>query len=139
MTDCNFTDPIITEVTVHKSSRLETAFTQALREVVLRVPGARGAVFLDCEGEAIDEFAQMPTTEIRILGAHLGILVALVREHASFLGEPLELCIEAERAIMLVLAVERRYLVVLEASAESPLGMMRRELSKAVDSLRVQM
>jgi predicted regulator of Ras-like GTPase activity (Roadblock/LC7/MglB family) len=138
----SFFDPVITEVSLRSGSsgtRMETAFTEALRDVVVRVPGARGAVFLDCEGEAVDEFAQMPTTEIRILGAHLGILLALVREHAPFVGEPLELCIEAERAIMLVLSIDKRYLVVLEAAPDAPLGLMRRELAKAVESLREQM
>ena len=120
-------------------SRLDTAFTEALRGVVARVPGARGAVFLDGDGEAVDEFAEVPTTEIRILGAHLGILVALVKENAGKLGEPQELVIEAERATLLVMVLEDRYLVALEAGPTAQLGVMRRELGRAADALRREM
>ncbi len=120
-------------------ARLDTAFTVALREVVARVPGARGAVFLDGDGEAVDEFAEVPTTEIRILGAHLGILVSLVKEHAGQLGEPLELVIETDRATLLVLVLDDRYLVALEAGPEAQLGVMRRELERAATALRREM
>ena len=120
-------------------SRLDTAFTEALRQVVARVPGARGAVFLDGEGEAVDEFADVPTTEIRILGAHLGILVSLVKEHAAVLGEPQELVIEADRATLLVLVLDDRYVVALEAGPDAQLGVMRRELGRAAASLRREM
>ena len=97
-------------------SRMDTAFTAALREVVARVPGARGAVFLDGEGEAVDEFAEVTTSEIRILGAHLGILLALLKERGTLWGAPRELCIEASRATFLVLSIDNRYLVALEAA-----------------------
>ena len=120
-------------------SRLDTAFTVALREVVANVPGARGAVFLDGEGEAVDEFAEVPTTEIRILGAHLGILVAIIKEQAGTLGEPRELVIEAERATLLVMVLDDRYLVALEAGPDAQLGVMRRELSRAAETLRREM
>ena len=134
----NFTDSMTTDVSEPARGRLDTAFTETLREVVARVPGARGAIFVDSEGEAVDEFAQMPTTEIRLLGAHLGILIALVRERAAFMGEPTELCIEAERAIMLVCSIGPSYLIALEAEPQAPLGIMRREMQRAVESLRVQ-
>ncbi|MEO6955018.1 MAG: roadblock/LC7 domain-containing protein [Polyangia bacterium] len=120
-------------------SRLDTAFTEALRQVVARVPGARGAVFLDGEGEAVDEFAEVSTTEIRILGAHLGILIAIIKEHAGKLGDPQELVIETERAILLVLVLDDRYMVALEAGPTAQLGVMRRELGRAADALRREM
>ena len=120
-------------------SRLDTAFTGPLRDAVSRVPGARGAVFLDGEGEAVDEFAEVPTMEIRILGAHLGILVALFKEHAAVLGEPRELVLETERATLVVLALDQRYVVALEASPETSLGLLRRELAAAVERIRAEM
>jgi len=130
-------DPVLSAY--RERSRLETAFTGPLRDAVARVPGARGAVFLDGEGEAVDEVAQIPTMEIRILGAHLGILVALFKEHAAILGAPQELVLETERATLVVRAIDERYIVALEAGPEASLGLLRRELAAAVDRIRAEL
>ncbi len=126
-------------VDVTRRRRLPTAFTAALREVVARVPGARGAVFLDFEGEAVDEFADVPTMEIHLVGAHLGIILALVREQSGRIGAPVEMIIEAARATLLIRAIDSRYLVVLDAAPDAQVGLMSRELGRAVDELRAQM
>jgi predicted regulator of Ras-like GTPase activity (Roadblock/LC7/MglB family) len=139
VTDFDANDGDDTVVSVRSRTRLPTAFTVALREVVARVPGARGAVFLDFEGEAVDEFADVPTMEIHLVGAHLGIILALIREQTPRLGAPEEVIIEAERATLLIRAIDSRYLVVLDAEPEAQIGRMSRELRRAVEALRAQM
>lgn len=121
------------------SARLPTAFTAMLEAAVGRVPGARGAVFLDAEGESVDEFTESTRTSIRLVGAHLGVLLQLARERDALWGKPVELLVEAERATILVLALDERYLVVLEADPGASVGLMRRELMKAAEQLRSEM
>jgi predicted regulator of Ras-like GTPase activity (Roadblock/LC7/MglB family) len=122
------------------ATKLPTAFTEVLRGAVARVPGARGAIFLDVEGEAVDEFTESSRTGIQLVGAHLGVVLMLARERlASRVGEPCEVLIETKRAIVLVLAIDERYLAVLEADAGSSVGLMRRELGRAVQALREEM
>jgi predicted regulator of Ras-like GTPase activity (Roadblock/LC7/MglB family) len=122
------------------ATKLPTAFTEMLRGAVDRVPGARGAVFLDVEGEAVDEFTESSRTGIQLVGAHLGVVLMLARERlATRLGEPREVLIEAQHAIILVLSIDDRYLAVLEADADSSVGLMRRELGRAVRALQEEM
>ena len=118
---------------------LPTAFTSVLKDAVERVPGARAAIFLDWEGEAIDEYTEASRTGIRLIGAHLGVLFTLARERGASWGEPSELIIETERAVVVVQAIQDQYLVVLEAGPEVSLGLLRRELARATAALRAEM
>jgi len=118
---------------------LPTAFTSVLKDAVERVPGARAAIFLDWEGEAIDEYTEASRTGIRLIGAHLGVLFTLARERGASWGDPSELIIETERAVVVVQAIQDQYLVVLEAGPEVSLGLLRRELARATAALRAEM
>lgn len=117
---------------------LPTAFTAILKQAVERVPGARAAIFLDWEGEAIDEYTEASRTGIRLVGAHVGVLFSLARERGASWGAPAELIIETERAVVVVQAIADQYLVVLEAAPEASLGLLRRELARATDALRAE-
>ena len=130
------TRPFITQ---SRAQRLPTAFSVPLRELFDRVPGARGTIFLDYDGEAIDDFAYGPTVEIQLVGAHLGIILSLVREQTQRLGAPTEVFIETEQAKLAIRAVDDKYLVVLEAGADSQLAVMSRELERTVLALRSEM
>jgi predicted regulator of Ras-like GTPase activity (Roadblock/LC7/MglB family) len=121
------------------AGKLPTAFTAVLQAAVARVPGGRGAVFLDTEGESVDEFTETSRTGIQLVGAHLGVVLSLVRERLRSWGRPDEILIETEHAIILVAAVDDRYLAVLEADAQAPIGLMRRELARAIEALRAEM
>ncbi|BBA69659.1 roadblock/LC7 domain-containing protein [Geobacter sulfurreducens] len=51
-------------------------FKRILTELVDAVPGATGAILADWEGEAVEQHALMDDYEIKIIGAHKGILLA---------------------------------------------------------------
>jgi predicted regulator of Ras-like GTPase activity (Roadblock/LC7/MglB family) len=121
------------------ATRLPTAFSNVLRGVVERVPGARGAIFLDSEGESIDEFSENTVTGVRLVGAHVGIVLGLARDRQNLIGRPEEIIVETANAILIAQAIDERYLVVLEASHDAPLGLMRHALSLAAASLRAQL
>lgn len=54
---------------------MASAFAEILAELVGQVPGAIGAVFLDYEGEAVDQFSHIPLMDILLAGAHWGIIL----------------------------------------------------------------
>ncbi len=118
------------------AARLPTAFSDALRAVVAAAPGARAAVFLDLEGEAIDQFVARGTVDVRLVGAHLGVIVSLARDRAAAFGRTEEVVVEAARGTLVALAVDERYLVALEAAPDAPLGLLRRELYRTRAALR---
>jgi len=59
---------------------MSSAFAEILAELVGQIPGALGAVFLDWEGEAVDQFSHIPLFDILLAGAHWGIVLRLVQE-----------------------------------------------------------
>jgi len=59
---------------------MSSAFAEILAELVGQVPGALGAIFLDWEGEAVDQFSHIPLFDILLAGAHWGIVLRQVEE-----------------------------------------------------------
>lgn len=62
-------------------------FKEILKEAVKGLPGAVGAVFVDWEGESVDWFFPGSDYDIRLLGAHQGILLNLVNEAVRSAGQ----------------------------------------------------
>jgi len=56
-------------------------FKTILRELVLTVPGATGAILTDWEGEAVEHYTLSGDDyDIKILGAHQNIILNRIRE-----------------------------------------------------------
>jgi predicted regulator of Ras-like GTPase activity (Roadblock/LC7/MglB family) len=59
---------------------MTSAFAEILAELVGQIPGAVGAVFLDWDGEAVDQFSHIPLMDILLVGAHWGLVLRLVQD-----------------------------------------------------------
>jgi predicted regulator of Ras-like GTPase activity (Roadblock/LC7/MglB family) len=112
-------------------------FGLILQAMVERIPGAIGAIFADWEGEAIDQFAHLPAIEIKLIGAHWGVVLQQVAErlHKIGAGPVAELVVDCQEAVILVVPVTERYFVVLEASRAVHLGTARREVERSAHTL----
>lgn len=99
-------------------------FKQQLKEMLDRVPGALGAIIADWEGEAVDQVARMDDYDIKILGAHKGIILTRLREALGRIdgGELEEILIRSEQNHTLVAPVTEDYFLVLTLSPEASLG-----------------
>lgn len=118
-----------------------SAFAEILKRVVDRVPGAVGAVFADGEGEAVDHFADVPPLDIRLIGAHWGVVLLQASQSFQRLGagDVDELWVEGEHALVIIRRVTEQYYVVLTARRGVHLATARRELERGVRSLRGEM
>ncbi|GFE57847.1 roadblock/LC7 domain-containing protein [Geobacter sp. AOG1] len=66
-------------------------FKTILRELVETVPGASGAILADWEGEAVEQYCHYDDFELKVLGAHKGILLNHFKElHAGLSTGDLE-------------------------------------------------
>ncbi len=50
------------------------AFKRILGKLIDAVPGSCGALLADWEGEAVDQVARMDDYELKVIGAHKGII-----------------------------------------------------------------
>jgi predicted regulator of Ras-like GTPase activity (Roadblock/LC7/MglB family) len=119
----------------------QSPFGLILRSMVERIPGAIGAIFADWEGEAIDQFAHVPAIEIKLIGAHWGVVLQQVAERLRKVGAGSisELLVDCRDAVVLIVPVTDRYFVVLEASRTVHLGTARREVERSARTLLGEM
>ena len=99
-------------------------FSTILEEIVVALPGALGAIFLDWEGETIDGYSHMGNTNLRIVGAQWGIIFyqthELLKKHGHDTPSLITLCFEDQQVILR--RVTENYLVLMALERDANLG-----------------
>ena len=114
------------------------SFKVLLNELVSQVPGALGAIIADWEGEAVDQSGCMDDYELKVIGAHKGIILQNLRDVVKRLGEDQlhELVITTEQAQTLVLPVTNDYFLVLTLERSAMLGRALFEARRCILALQ---
>lgn len=119
---------------------MSSPFGAILSDLVHAIPRARGAVFVDWEGEAVDQFSS-GEHDLRLLGAHWSI--AYHQARSAFdklgLGAPEELVLRFQEEQILVRRVTDEYLVLLVIPREESLGRALHLLRRSEQLLRSEM
>src|SRR5512145_2475000 len=91
------------------------SFKALLGQLVASVPGAQGAILADWEGEAVDQVGLMNDYDLKIMGAHKGVILHNIREVVADLSDALlsEIVITTTQAQTLLLPVTNDYFLVL--------------------------
>ncbi|MDO3379193.1 roadblock/LC7 domain-containing protein [Geoalkalibacter halelectricus] len=86
-----------------------------LAEILQHIPGSLGAVLVDWEGEAVEHVSHMDAFELKLLGAHQGIILESLRRVAQRLdGSDIdEVVVHARRLNILIAPVTGEYFLVL--------------------------
>ncbi len=120
---------------------MSSGFRPILEQLVTALPGARGAIFLDWEGEAVDEHSVIDRTDLQILGAQWGVIyqqsVAALTKLG--LGDLEELVLRFARDQVVLRRVTEGYLVLLALEPGANLGRALHLLRRAGDELREEM
>lgn len=90
-------------------------FKKLLREMLERVPGAQGAILVDWEGEAVDQVSLIDDFQLKLMGAHKGIILEHLRQAVTRASGGLlrEISILTDRGQMLILPVTEDYFLLL--------------------------
>lgn len=90
-------------------------FKRILHELVKAVPGARGAILADWEGEAVEQFTLDDEFEMKIVGAHKGIILSQLKDIHGKVGfpEPMVVEIATDAGTVLIAGVGADYCVVM--------------------------
>ncbi|MBI5191102.1 MAG: roadblock/LC7 domain-containing protein [Nitrospirae bacterium] len=113
-------------------------FKKILQETVEGLPGAVGAIFADWEGEAVEQFFPGPVDDIKLLGAHQGIILHLIAEAGgeSGLGAAEVVLITLADAKVVVQPLKDGYFLVLLAERTCNGGLALRATGRAAEILR---
>jgi predicted regulator of Ras-like GTPase activity (Roadblock/LC7/MglB family) len=118
-----------------------TIFAKILKEVVDAIPGALGAIFVDWEGESVDEFSCIGETNLRLVGAHWAI--AYQQAQAIFtklqIGSLKELILRFQTQQVIVRRITEAYLVLLAIGRDTHLGRALHLLAQAESKIREEM
>lgn len=90
----------------------ESAFAAVLSKLVSRVPGARGAVLVDSEGETVDYAGRAKPFDLKVAAAHWRIVLDETRERPGF-RDVRSIAVRAARASYLVQTLPDGYALVL--------------------------
>ena len=112
-------------------------FKALLNSLIERVPGAQGAIIADWEGEAVDHVGVMDDYDLKVIGAHKGVILHNMREVVDRLGddELKEIIITTEQAQTLVLPVTKDYYLVLTLDRSDVLGRALMEARRCIQAL----
>ncbi len=112
-------------------------FKPLLNALIERVPGALGAIVADWEGEAVDQVGTMDEYDLKVIGAHKGVILHSMRDVVDRLGddELKEIIITTKEAQTLVLPVTKDYYLVLTLDRSDMLGRALLEARRCIQAL----
>jgi predicted regulator of Ras-like GTPase activity (Roadblock/LC7/MglB family) len=116
------------------------SFKALLGELVARVPGSQGAIIADWEGEAVDQAGLMDDYDLKIIGAHKGVILQHLREVVARLGDDRlsEIVITTVASQTLVLPVTNEYFLVLTLDRSDALGLALFEARRCARALQLE-
>ncbi len=112
-------------------------FKTLLNSLVERVPGAQGAIIADWEGEAVEQVGLMDDYDLKVIGAHKGVILHNMREVVGRLGndELKEIVVTTKEAQTLILPVTKEYYLVLTLDRSDMLGRALLEARRCTQAL----
>ncbi|MGK2906390.1 MAG: roadblock/LC7 domain-containing protein [Desulfuromonadales bacterium] len=112
-------------------------FKSLLKTLIESVPGAQGAIIADWEGEAVDHAGIMDDYDLKVIGAHKGVILHSMREVVDRLGndELKEIIITTKQAQTLVLPVTKEYYLVLTLDRSDMMGRALLEARRCIQAL----
>ncbi|HEX9022492.1 MAG TPA: roadblock/LC7 domain-containing protein [Geobacteraceae bacterium] len=109
-----------------------------LKDLVDRTPGAVGAILVDWEGEAVQEYCHCDPYEIRFIAAHKGIILNRFKEIHAGGGEGTveDVVVTAREAHLIIGVVDEEYALVLRVGRDCPMALALRHFRGAVELLK---
>ncbi len=113
-------------------------FQSILKNLVESVPGAIGAILVDWEGEAVQEYSHGTPYDIRFIGAHNGVVLSRLRDsHRDNQGGAIEhVEISSEQQHLLTGVVDPDYSLVLQVKRPAAMACARYHFTDALQRIR---
>ena len=116
-------------------------FKSILKELVDSTPHAVGAILVDWEGEAVQEYCHCEPYDIRFVAAHQGIILGRLKEIQNSIraGEVEDVVVTATDAHMIAGCVDPDYSLVLSIGRDCPVALALYHFRAAVDRCKKEM
>ncbi len=114
-------------------------FRSILEELVNRTPAAVGAILIDWEGEAVQEYCHCTPYDIRFMAAHQAIILGRLRECGSWrdgANRIQDFVITTEQAHLIIGGVDDDYSLMIYIGRDCPLLLALRHFRQTIAALR---
>lgn len=114
------------------------AFKSLLSRLLDDIPGALGAIIIDWEGESVDQVARINEYDIKVLGAHSGIILNQLRQVLTRVGSGQleDVVIRCGEKKILIAPMTDEYLLVLHLGADAIVSRATYRVRRCVDDMR---
>lgn len=112
-------------------------FKRILKELMEAVPGSTGAILADWEGEAVEQCCNYDAYDLKVIGAHKGILLNLMKEAHSNMeaGELRHTVISTDRQHLLTGPVGSDYFLVMTLDKSAIVGLAIHHFEVALEQM----
>lgn len=113
-------------------------FINILKTVVDRTPDAVGAILVDWEGEAVQEYCHCDPYDMRFIAAHKGIILARLKElhDSGRVGAVENVVITSSDGHLIIGCIDQDYSLVLSVGRTCPRGLALYHFRDAIAELR---
>ena len=114
------------------------SFKPVLQELVTKVEGAEGAIFLEVDGEAVEWYAPDNGDRLRLRAAYVAVVLEASRTLAKHLdiGTPRQILLAYDGAKFIVEELGSGYFLALEVNVSANVALARYRMQAVVDILR---
>lgn len=114
------------------------SFNALLSQLLNDIPGAKGVIILDWEGEAVDQAALISEYDMKVIGAHSGIIVQRLKEmlHRTGSGIFEEIIFRYGSDKTVVASLSDDYFLLVQLGVDSVTATAVQRIRRCVDELR---
>ncbi|MFK5926992.1 MAG: roadblock/LC7 domain-containing protein [Desulfuromusa sp.] len=113
-------------------------FKSLLDRLLEDIPGALGAIIVDWEGEAVDHVARVNEYDIKVLGAHSGIILTQLRDTLIRVdnGHLDQVVIRTDHNKIMISPLTEDYLLILQLGVDAIVARAAYKMGRCVEELR---
>jgi len=113
-------------------------FKQVLGTMLANIPGSLGAIIVDWEGEAVDQVGSIDDYELKVIGAHKGLILDNLRQAvARAEGNDLEeIVITTAQRQTIIMPVDKEYFLVVALDRKDAMGRALFEARRCLVQLK---
>jgi len=114
-------------------------YSNILEELVNRIPQAIGAILIDWEGEAVQEYCHCTPYDMRFMAAHQAIILNQLRKLNRSQGEDnmiLDFTITTNQAHLVIGCIDDDYSLMMSIDRSCPLLLALHRFRNTVAELR---
>ena len=113
-------------------------YKKILKSLVDSTPGSIGAILVDWEGEAVQEYCHCDPYDMRFVAAHKGIILAHLKEMQSAvqIGDVEDVVLTTSKGHLIIGCIDQDYSLVMNSERSCPVALALYHFRQAIGLLR---